>query len=112
MNISVNSVMGLLRGIMKQKGAGDFLYTNDFSFIIDVIYREIQDLINLNNSEELIIEYCFTLKSMITSPLYKEYDKIALDKLKKLMKSVFTTKTVSIKSRAEAKQVYEELQNL
>lgn len=111
MNLTVNSVMGLLRGIMKQKQAGDFFYTNDFSLILDIISREIGDLINLQNSEELIVEYCFTLMVMITSPLYKEYEKLQLDRLKQLMKTVFSTKTVSIKSRAEAKKVYEELLN-
>lgn len=111
-NLSVQSVMGFLRGILKQQVAEKFIYTNDFSLLIDVIYRELQNLSQVSGTEDLIVEYCFTLIHVIQSPLYLEYEKYGADKLKVLMKSIFGNKTTSIKSRAESKKVWEELMSL
>jgi hypothetical protein len=109
-NLSVQAVMGFLRGILKQKLADKFIYTNDFGLLIDVIYREVQNLGQMASGiDDTMVEYCMTLVILIQSPLWEEYEHYGEDKLKVLMKSVFSNKQVSIKSRAEAKKVYEEL---
>jgi hypothetical protein len=87
--------------------------------LIDVIFREIENLKENCVSETLMIEYCNTLIVMIkfsffylffSSPLWEEYEAFNMaPKLKKLMKDVIASKGISKDIKVAAQEVYDVL---
>ena len=104
-----------------EKDAGQFFSTNDFLYLIDIIYREIDILKDNCVSEKLLIEYCKTLIVMINSPLWEEYEgKITImfnsilafklsKKIKILMKEIISSKELSDDIKECSKEVFDEL---
>eukprot|EP01080_Neovahlkampfia_damariscottae_P003889 gene3889-7102_t len=71
--IHPHAALFFLKNIL-EKDAGQFFSTNDYLFLIDVIYREIELLSDNCVSEKLLMEYCKTLIVMINSSLWEEYE--------------------------------------